>query len=738
MKFWGGRGKEKKKSGAGAASVPGGNAVFRVTVPDNVQPGEEFQVFAGSRIVRVRCPPDSRPGQSLQITVPMEPPNGEGSNGTSNGGGGAGAGAGANPMVPDSPNVRPIQGSNPPAYMVTIPDGIRSGKQFPVTIQGQQLMVTCPPNARPGSSVRIIPPPPPQNVSRPPDSDAPMGRRNKPVEKEAEKTQLFEVEVPKGVQPGAPFALLAGGVRVLVTCPPNAGPGQRIRFKLPLALTQKPTGGESNLAQIRLSYDKDGWTRTVRATDLKFQWVRMDLNGDVDLNKRFHMERSAYVRKLDFRAGDDPRIRTGILSLVPASEAVVDSKIKSADGTDVVTYSDLAGAQVKAFDDKAQWFQDTCAQLSVEWNEGHMRMNVRRQYLLGDSVDALMSLSRKDLRKLWRFEFIGEMGIDAGGLAREWYELVCKEIFDPDMGLWMSSATNQMQMTINPASEFCCEDHLIYYRFLGRVMGKAMFDRQLVNGHMVKHIYKHMLGWPIQFRDLESVDEDYYRNLKQLQQMAEDGGDIADLCLDFTTTTEIMGTKKEVDLVKNGAEIDVTNDNFPEYVEACLKYKLMDCVKPQLNELLLGFFDVIPEPLLTIFDFQELELLMCGLPEIDMKDWMEHTEYSGEYEETGPNHETCNWFWEVVTDLDQEMKARLLQFVTGTSGVPSRGFGVLQGNDGNIRKFTIHGVPVETCLYPRAHTCFNRIDLPLFDSKEELEEKLKLAVTMSSTGFDLE
>jgi hypothetical protein len=83
------------------------------------------------------------------------------------------------------------------------------------------------------------------------------------------------VEVPKGVQPGAPFALLAGGVRVLVTCPPNAGPGQRIRFKLPLALTQKPKV-TNEAAQIKLKYDKDGWTRSVRATDLKFQWIHID------------------------------------------------------------------------------------------------------------------------------------------------------------------------------------------------------------------------------------------------------------------------------------------------------------------------------------------------------------------------------------------------------------------------------------------------------------------------------
>jgi E3 ubiquitin-protein ligase NEDD4 len=233
-------------------------------------------------------------------------------------------------------------------------------------------------------------------------------------------------------------------------------------------------------------------------------------------------------------------------------------------------------------------------------------------------------------------------------------------------------------------------------------MGKAMFDRQLVAGHMVKHLYKHMLAWPIQFRDLEHIDSEYYQNLKQLQELAEKDEDLSMLCLDFTTTSEIMGKKEEIELVKNGSEIDVTNDNFPEYVEACLKFKLMDMVKPQLTELLLGFFDVIPEPLLTIFDFQELELLMCGLPEIDMEDWMDHTEYTGEYEECCQDHQAVEWFWETVDEMDHEMKARLLQFVTGTSGVPSRGFGVLQGSDGNIRLFTIHGMFLDQCLYPRA------------------------------------
>lgn len=206
-----------------------------------------------------------------------------------------------------------------------------------------------------------------------------------------------------------------------------------------------------------------------------------------------------------------------------------------------------------------------------------------------------------------------------------------------------------------------CEGHLAFYRFLGRVIGRALMDRQLIAGHMVQHIYKHILGWPISFKDLRRVDEEYYNSLKNLVDLAksESGEDLSMLCLDFTTALEMLGEKEEVELVEGGADIELTNENFPEYLEACLKYRMLGQVKDQLNELLLGIFDVIPEPLLTIFDFQELEMLMCGLPEIDISDWRVNTEYSGEFEYTFDDHEVCDWFWEVVCELDQETRTRL-------------------------------------------------------------------------------
>jgi E3 ubiquitin-protein ligase NEDD4 len=292
-------------------------------------------------------------------------------------------------------------------------------------------------------------------------------------------------------------------------------------------------------------------------------------------------------------------------------------------------------------------------------------------------------------------------------------------------------------MQINPASGLINEEHLVYFRFLGRIMGKALFDRQLVKGHMVTHLYKHILGWPVTFEDIKTIDQDVYDNMMGLLDLSDD--DIENAFLDFTVTESVMGTNTTVDLVENGEDVEVTAENLPEYMEAYMKYKLIGNVQPQLTEILLGFFDVIPEPLMTIFDFQELELLMCGLPTINIEDWKLHTLYTGEFDGTHGDNQWCDWFWEIIeNDFDQETRARLLQFVTGTSGVPSGGFAVLQGNDGNIRKFTIHGVKAEICLYPHAHTCFNRIDLPTAATKEELHERLKFSIQMAATGFGIE
>mmetsp|Transcript_13622 Transcript_13622/g.29459 ORF Transcript_13622/g.29459 Transcript_13622/m.29459 type:complete len:738 (-) Transcript_13622:180-2393(-) len=691
-------------------------ATFQITIPDNVQPGEIFQAAVGDRIVRVRCPDGARPGRSLQITIKLD------SNDINQSNGGMGSSHGSEEMLKDSENVTRIPDKDlapgeTSAFSVEIPKGVGEEQDFSVRIDGETINVKCPKGGKAGMSIRVNP------------STLKSGKSIYPNNQP--ETQRFEVIVPFGVEPGKPFTLLAGGVRVLVTCPRNAVCGQRIQFDLPIELVNQSNEPKSEVAQIKLSYDKDGWTRTVRA-DLKFQWARFDERGNVDQQSRFDTDRSAYVLKLDYLNDNRTGMRQGHVSLVTPENGVVDSNITSVDGRVLASYSDIASAQTKEYNDKVNWFRGKCKELAIE---GGMRIEVRRDYIRIDSIRAIMSLSRNQLRQRWQIVYKGEAGLDAGGLTRDWFLQVTKAMFDPDMGLWQTSETNQMCLQINPASGIIDDDHLLCFRFLGRIMGKAMFAGELVKGHMVNHLYKHLLGWPVMFNDLKDIDDEYYNNLKKTINM---GADVEHICADFTTAEEFLGTKQTVELVKNGAEIDVTEDNLPEYIEACLKYRLLGRYQAQLSALILGFYDVLPEPLLTIFDFQELEMLMCGFETIEMDDWMENTVYTGQYREKGSNHEVCVWFWEVVSEYDEEMKARLLQFVTGTSGVPSTGFGSLQGYGGAIKKFTIMGVGLDSCVYPKSHTCFNRIDLPVYGTKDELEEKLKIAVTMCSTGFEIE
>lgn len=252
---------------------------------------------------------------------------------------------------------------------------------------------------------------------------------------------------------------------------------------------------------------------------------------------------------------------------------------------------------------------------------------------------------------------------------------------------------------------------------------------------MVRMIYKHLLGWPVTIEDIKAQDEEYYQSLKKLVLME----DIEAMCLDFTATEENMGMRTERELVDGGAMKEVTNENLQEYLEANVRYRIFSRIRVQLTELLLGFYDVVPEPALTVFDANELELMLCGLPEINLEDWKTHTRYKGLFEFAGANHEVVKWFWEVVEhDFDQEMRARLLQFSTGTSGVPARGFNYLQGIDGNIKKFTIQGISCDVSVFPKSHTCFNRIDLPEYRTKEDLKQKLTIAITTSFVGFDTE
>jgi len=626
------------------------------------------------------------------------------------------------------------------AYMATVPHGVRSGEQFPVLVNNQQLMVTCPPGVRPGMQVRIMVPTSRRGTTSTSDSspnggNSTVGASPRVQPNDATRSpfgnQMFEVNVPQGVRPGQAFALIANGQRVMVTCPANARPGQKIRFQLPIKLSS------DEIQSIKLNYQRDGWVRCL-STDLTFHWVRSegvpDEGQQTNQKREWAFEKTAFVRELRvLPAGTSTKV-THSLQLVLAKDAALCTVVPAINnGTSLA--QELSRYAAMPFQHKEAWFRQQIAKLQVPWEDGHIKINVRRENLLEDSMEATESITQADMRKIFRFEFISEPGVDAGGVAREWFQLVSDTLFNPDFALWSYSSINQMCMQINPSSGIANDEHLRYFHFTGRLLGKALFDRQIVAGHLVRPLYKHILAWPVTVADLEHLDADTFANLCKLKDL----DDVEVCCLDFTVTEDHWGTAHTVELKPDGANCSVTNSNVDEYIQLQMRYRLLDRVKEQVKALLIGFYDVVPEALLSVFDFQELELLLCGLPEIDIEDWKRNTEYTGDFERKGASHKVVKWFWEVVVeDFNEEHKARLLQFVTGTSGVPAQGFRALQGNDNNIRKFTVNSIPETVSVFPKAHTCFNRIDLPLYDSKKKLKKFLTMAIQMEATGFDID
>lgn len=156
------------------------------------------------------------------------------------------------------------------------------------------------------------------------------------------------------------------------------------------------------------------------------------------------------------------------------------------------------------------------------------------------------------------------------------------------------------------------------------------------------------------------------------------------------STSKKVSISKE--LKQNGANILVTDANKAEYLQLKLRDRMLDSIKPQLEHFLRGFYEVIPGDLLSVFDYQELDLLMCGLQELDIDDWKKNTEYLGEYHAAGSKHRVIKWFWSVMESFDNEERVRLLQFTTGCSRLPPQGFRALQSNNGTYRKFNIQSL----------------------------------------------
>jgi ubiquitin-protein ligase E3 C len=328
-----------------------------------------------------------------------------------------------------------------------------------------------------------------------------------------------------------------------------------------------------------------------------------------------------------------------------------------------------------------------------------------------------------------------EQGIDAGGLFKEFWTDLCSIAFDPDYALFRVTETSSGVgncLYPNPSSSAAHGDtHTTLFAFLGRILGKALFE-----GITIRPIFSHFTlsflrgdyNFLHMLADLSTIEPQLYNNLMFLKTY---DGDASDLALSFTVTVEEFGGTREIPLLPNGADMEVTNSNKHLYIGLVAKYYVYDRIREQSEAMTRGLLEVIDRSWIQIFNEPELQVLISGASDgkLDVDDMRQHCQYAGGYSAIDPS---ILRFWSVVASMNEKHQSALLRFVTSCERPPPLGFRTLNP------PFTIQRVGVfrDGERLPTASTCFNVLKLPTYSSEKVMRERLIYAIE-SGAGFEL-
>jgi len=357
---------------------------------------------------------------------------------------------------------------------------------------------------------------------------------------------------------------------------------------------------------------------------------------------------------------------------------------------------------------------------------------IRRDHLLEDGFEHFKHLTGVAVRQRLRVEFIDEhgmleAGVDGGGLFKDFLEELVKTGFDPQYGFF--AQTEQRELYPNPSAEIMQPEARDIIAFLGRMLGKAVYDGILVEMPLAHFFLKKFQNQLCDLHDLPSLDPDVYTNLIKLRSQEN----VEDMGLHFTITDNVTGTHAEVELKPNGRQIGVTRDNVIEYIHRFADYRLNKEVRRVSSAFLQGFFDVIDAEWVQMFNANELKMLISGSVQgLDMENLRKNVNYTGGYND---QHPVIKHLWEVLNEFSIPEQRLFLKFVTGCSRAPLLGFEHMHP------KICIQMAGTDwdentTERLPTSATCANLLKLPPYGSKEIMQQKLLYAVSDKS-GFYL-
>lgn len=323
---------------------------------------------------------------------------------------------------------------------------------------------------------------------------------------------------------------------------------------------------------------------------------------------------------------------------------------------------------------------------------------------------------------------VAEAGVDGGGLFKDFMEELLKQGFNPEYALFKATVNNHLYP--NPAALRVVEDGAALLEFLGRMLGKAVYEGILLELPLAGFFLKKFRFVNCDLNDLPLLDPEVYRNLVKLRHMSDQ---VSQLCLTFTALKGDYGENEEVELKRGGRDLAVTPDNVIEYIHRVADYRLNTALAAPTNAFLRGFFEVVRPEWMRMFNEAELAMLISGSDEgLDLDDLRLHVQYAGGYHE---RHPVITMLWDTLASFSPEEQRAFLKFVTACSRAPLLGFRCLeppvcvQMAGSVLDEFA--GVRL-----PTSATCMNLLKLPPYRTHAAMREKLLYAIT-AGAGFDL-
>lgn len=384
-------------------------------------------------------------------------------------------------------------------------------------------------------------------------------------------------------------------------------------------------------------------------------------------------------------------------------------------------------------------------------------ITIHRSRIVEDGYQQLARLPPNALKGLIRVKFINdhgldEAGIDQDGVFKEFLEDTIKRVFDPALNLFCS--TSEQRLYPSPTSRLH-EDYLSLFNFVGKMLGKAIYEGIVVDVPFASFFLSRVLGQPQSplyspIDELPSLDPELYKSLTYIKHYE---GDVSELDLTFSIDQDFMGRIETYELESGGKFIPVTKESRVRYIHSVANFRMKTQIEQQTEAFVRGFKSIIDLEWLSMFSTAEFQRLISGDESpIDLLDLRRHTKYFGGFHN---NHRVICWLWDIIEkDFTSEEHRLFLKFVTSCSKPPLLGFANLEPpfsircvevSDDQDLGDTVGSVlrgfltirrsdPVDRL--PTSSTCFNLLKLPNYQRRNTLKEKLRYAIR-SSPGFEL-